>query len=160
MFFGCFAYAVFINAIAFGGLASEETPSTLIGGLFLMVLIASEAAVAAVLIGVSLALAQRYGIWIWRVIALATVAVLRGVPLLVALYAFVLIGPIVLHPSAAFETIHVAALVLALHAGALIAIAIGAQLASGSSILQNAACSPNPKARAASLGPSAALPSW
>lgn len=121
---GCLAYAILANVLIRGGFGPDAPLSYEIGGYALFVLLVAEGTVAAIIFGVALALARVYGIWPWRLISEALIQLLRGVPLVALLFAGLVVFAFALPPTASIDRIHSAAFILALHAGALIAVAL------------------------------------
>lgn len=121
---GCFAYATFLYVMVRAVPGTEMPSSWFLGGYLLVVVLASEAAAIALIIGVALALARLYGIGLWRVIASFTIWFLRGIPLSVLLFFGMIVVAYAFPPGSNIDTVSRIVIVLALHTGGLIAIAV------------------------------------
>ncbi|MEX0350021.1 MAG: amino acid ABC transporter permease [Paracoccaceae bacterium] len=117
-------YPVLAYLLIWGGLGLETVQSRALGGLLFTVILTGLGTVLAIPLGIALALGRQFSIRPLRILCAMLIAFVRGVPLIVLLFAVFLLANIVLPAGTYFDPILRAALVIALHTGARMAGAI------------------------------------
>lgn len=111
-------YPVIAYYLIWGGLGIEVVNSRQIGGLSLTLILAVSGVALAIPTGITLALGRQYLIRPCRAFCASIIAFVRGVPLIVLLFAAFLLLNLILPPGTHIDAISRAVAVIALHTGA------------------------------------------
>lgn len=113
--------------LIWGGLGLEEVQSRRFGGLMLTLILATAGSAIAIPAGIAIALGRRFLIFPFRVVFAVMITFFRGVPLVVLLFATLLLANLLIPPGTNIDLIARVVVVIALHTGCRIAGAILAE---------------------------------